>query len=235
MVDVRRTREIFGFDYCRLKQNDFKAQTINKINSMKINKLIILTLLTVAAGSCVQTKQHYRPNKPPKSVNGDKKWCNGETIRYYSDGVTVQERAMFKNCFVRQRITYFTDGNVEWERNFDENGKPHGAEKKYQWETGMLKTHLNYEHGIQTGLQVRYVASNAGDFIETYYCNEKGQIDGDYSETFAIDNTMKVRGQYANGKKYGIWIFGSQTDGVYDGIYKTEIYNNGILMETKNF
>jgi antitoxin component YwqK of YwqJK toxin-antitoxin module len=135
----------------------------------------------------------------------------------------------FKNGEVIKRITYFTDGKVEMERNFDENGKQHGVEKKYDWEDGSLKTELNYVHGKQVGKQVRYMSSNAGNFIETSNFNEAGQKDGDYSEIFVEKKNIKAKGQYVKDKKNGKWTYGYENG----FLYKEEIYDNGKLIDTK--
>ncbi|GHV56292.1 hypothetical protein FACS1894182_02540 [Bacteroidia bacterium] len=135
----------------------------------------------------------------------------------------------YRNGNVIKRITYFTDGKVEMERNFDENGKQHGVEKKYDWETGALKTELNYVHGKQVGKQVRYMSSNAGNYIETSYFNEAGQKDGEYSEVFVDKNNIKAKGQYVKDKKHGKWIYGYENGKKY----KEETYENGQLTDSK--
>ena len=136
----------------------------------------------------------------------------------------------YKNGNVVKRFTYFSDGKVEMERNFDENGKQHGVEKKYDLETGKPKSELNYVHGKQVGKQVRYVSSTTGDFIETSYYNEAGQKDGEYSEVYVEgEKAVKVKGQYVKDKKHGKWVYG-------DGngrLYKEETYDNDRLMDTK--
>ena len=147
-----------------------------------------------------------------------------------TDG-SLQPTEEFKNGNVVKRITYFTDGNVEMERNFDENGKPNGIEKKYEWQTGKLKSELNYVHGKQVGKQVRYMTSTLDDYIETSYYNEAGQKDGEYTEVYTEAPQIKVKGQYVKDKKNGKWTYG-------DGngkIYKEETYDNGQLIDTKSF
>jgi antitoxin component YwqK of YwqJK toxin-antitoxin module len=133
----------------------------------------------------------------------------------------------YKAGQVIKRITYYTDGKVEMERNFDANGKQHGVEKKYDYEDGSLKSELNYVHGKQVGKQVRYMNSNAGNFIETSYYNEAGKKDGEYSEIYAKNKAIKIKGQYVNDQKNGKWVYG---DG--KSLYKEENYENGKLIET---
>jgi antitoxin component YwqK of YwqJK toxin-antitoxin module len=133
----------------------------------------------------------------------------------------------FKNGNLIKRITYFTDDKIEMERNFDENGKQHGVEKKYDWEDGSLKTELNYVHGKQAGKQVRYMNSNAGNYIETSFYNEAGQKDGEYSEIFVDKKTVKTKGWYVNDKKNGKWTYGYNNG----TIYKEETYENGKLID----
>jgi antitoxin component YwqK of YwqJK toxin-antitoxin module len=160
-----------------------------------------------------------------KYVNG-KKDSLWETNKEDGSRKPTEE---YKNGNVIKRITYFTDGKVEMERNFDENSKQHGVEKKYDWETGALKTELNYVHGKQVGKQIRYITSNAGNYIETAYYNETGQKDGEYSEIFVDKNNLKVKGQYVKDKKHGKWIYGYP----HGKQYKEETYENGQLIDTK--
>jgi antitoxin component YwqK of YwqJK toxin-antitoxin module len=135
----------------------------------------------------------------------------------------------YKDGEVIKRITYFTDGKVEMERNFDSNGKQHGVEKKYDWEDGSLKTELNYVHGKQVGKQIRYMNSNAGNYIETSNNNEAGQKDGEYAEIFVKEKNVKAKGQYVKDKKNGKWTYGYENG----FIYKEETYDNGKLIDTK--
>jgi len=136
----------------------------------------------------------------------------------------------FKNGNVVKRTTYYNDGSVEMERNFDEYGKQDGVEKKYEWQTGKLKSEFNYVHGKQVGKQVRYMASSLYDYIETSYYNEDGQKDGDYSEVYVKNNKIKVKGQYVKDKKNGKWIY--TNDGV-GAKYQEETYDNGKLIDSK--
>jgi antitoxin component YwqK of YwqJK toxin-antitoxin module len=134
----------------------------------------------------------------------------------------------FKEGEVIRRITYFTDGKIEMERNFDLNGKQHGVEKKYDWEDGSLKSELNYVHGKQIGKQVRYVSSNSGSFIETSYYNEAGQKEGEYTEIYTDNKNIKTKGQYLKGQKHGKWVYGYPRS-----LYKEETYDNGKLIDSK--
>jgi antitoxin component YwqK of YwqJK toxin-antitoxin module len=135
----------------------------------------------------------------------------------------------YKNGEVIKRITYFTDGKTEMERNFDADGKQHGAEKKYDWEDGALKSELNYVHGKQVGKQIRYMNSNDGNYIETAFYNETGLKDGEYSEIFINKTRVKAKGQYIKDKKHGKWVYG-YANGT---LYKEETYDEGKLLDTK--
>ena len=146
------------------------------------------------------------------------------------DGSLKQPTEEFKNGNVVKRFNYFSDGKLEMERNYDENGKQHGAEKKYDRETGKPKSELNYVHGKQVGKQVRYISSTAEDFIETVYYNDAGQKDGEYTEVYVEGKkAVKVKGQYVKDKKHGKWVYGSENG----ALYKEETYDNGQLIDTK--
>jgi antitoxin component YwqK of YwqJK toxin-antitoxin module len=160
-----------------------------------------------------------------KYIDGKK---DGVWTKNKPDG-SPQPTEEFKNDAVIKRITYFTNGKIEMERNFDADGKRHGAEKKYDWEDGALKSELNYVHGKQVGKQIRYMSSNAGNYIETAFYNEAGLKDGEYSEIFIDKNRVKAKGQYTKDKKHGKWVYGYGNG----TLYKEEIYDEGKLLDTK--
>ena len=164
--------------------------------------------------------------KKGKYVNGKKEGVWESRKR---DG-KLEPTEVYKNGNVIKRTTYFNDDTVEWERNFDENGKLHGIEKKFEYQTGKLKQEFNYVHGKQVGKQVRYMTSTMYDFIETCYYNEAGQKDGDYSEVYVkYAGIVKLKGQYVKDKKNGIWVYKDPNG----KITTEETYDNGRLIDTK--
>jgi antitoxin component YwqK of YwqJK toxin-antitoxin module len=160
-------------------------------------------------------------------VNGKKE---GLWVSYKKNGMPNPAEE-FNNGKIIKRITYYTDGKTEMESNFDENGKKHGAEKKYDWEDSSLRNEFNYVHGKQVGKQTRYMSSNQANFIESSMYNESGQKDGPYQETFVDTNKVKTKGQYIKDKKDGKWTY-SYLNGF---LYKEETYDNGKLVETRLF
>ncbi|MDL2290195.1 hypothetical protein LJB95_02190 [Paludibacteraceae bacterium OttesenSCG-928-F17] len=152
---------------------------------------------------------------------------DGVWKEYYSDN-EVKQAEEFKDGDLRKRTKYYTDGSIESEKEFL-NKKEHGIEKRYEWETNKLKTEKNYENGKQVGKQMQYYSSNVNDYIQISNYSKAGKMDGKYTETYAETNKMKVQGQYKEGKKVGVWKYGSK-----DGkITKEEKYEDGKLTETK--
>ena len=171
-----------------------------------------------------------RPNGDRKETgffkNGKK---DGLWTEYYSDEEPKQSDT-FVEGDLRKRVTYYTDGSVESERNFL-NKKEHGQEKHYKWDTKKLTTEKNYENGKQVGKQMQYYSSNQNDYIQLSNYSKNGKLDGKYTETYAETGKMKVEGVYKEGKKEGVWKYGT----LKGTVSKEEKYEAGKLTETKKF
>jgi len=170
-------------------------------------------------GEFAELNQDGTPKKRGFYKNGKKE---GEWDDFYSDGEKKQTE-QYKDDGLIKRITYYTNGNIEMERNFL-NGKENGIEKRYTLE-GDLKTEKNYVNGKQVDKQVQHYTSNLADYIQTSNYNESGKLDGDYSEIYTESGETKQKGKYKNGKKEGLWITGSPSGGKT----KEENYENNIL------
>ncbi|MDH6305578.1 antitoxin component YwqK of YwqJK toxin-antitoxin module [Parabacteroides sp. PH5-13] len=160
-----------------------------------------------------------------KYINGKK---DGLWESLHSDGSRKGGSETYKNGVVIRRVTYYTDGSIEMERNFNDQGKQHGIEKKYAYEGGHLTSEKNFVNGKQVGKQMRRVSSNNGSFFEYSNYNESGKKHGEYREVFEDNKKEKTKGQYVNDKKDGKWYYGNSL-----GFYKEEIYENGKLTESK--
>ena len=149
---------------------------------------------------------------------------------FKQDGSRKGNSETFKNGTVIKRITYYTDGSVEMERHFNDQGKQHGPEKKYAYDGGELTSEKSFVNGKQVGKQMRLVSSNQGSFHEYSVYNESGKKDGEYREVF-VEKGQKERakGQYVNDKKHGKWYLGNSL-----GFYKEETYDNGKLIDSKS-
>jgi antitoxin component YwqK of YwqJK toxin-antitoxin module len=154
-------------------------------------------------------------------VKGQK---NGTWETYKSDGI-IKLTEIFDNGSLTKKITYYTDGSVDTERNF-KNGKEDGIIKQYTWE-GELKSEKNYVNGKQVGKQMQHYSSNTGNFIQTSNYNENGMLDGEFQEVFVENNAIKTKGKYEKGRKVGKWVYGYAHQ-----LYKEETYENGKLVET---
>lgn len=192
--------------------------------------------------------EYYRKNKLTVVINFKNGYSEGEFIEYYpsgdikekgqyvkgqkngiwetlrSDGV-IKLTEVFDNGSLTKKISYYTDGKVDTERNF-KNGKEHGAIIQYTWE-GELKANKNYVNGKQIGKQIQHYSSNAGNYVQTSNYNENGMLDGEYSEVYAENGAVKLKGRYKKGRKIGKWIYGYKHQ-----LYKEETYEDGKLIET---
>ncbi len=190
----------------------------NKLNSYVTYKNGYLN------GECGELDYSGEPKETGNYKNGKK---DGKWYTYYS-GDEVKEMKEYKDDELRKTIEYFTDGSISSERNFL-NKKEHGAEKRYDWETGRLKTDKYYENGKPVGKQMQYYSSNRDDYIQVSNYSKDGKLHGKYTETYAETNKIKVEGQYKDGKKTGTWRYGTK-----DGkITKEEKYQDNKLIETK--
>lgn len=173
--------------------------------------------LEVFENGTVKTKGKY--------IDGQK---DGLWESFNKDGKRKGNSETYKNGKVIKRVTYYTDGSVEMERNFNDDGKIHGIEKKFAFDGGHLTSEKNYVNGKQVGKQMTRISSSQ-PFYEYSVYNKDGKKDGEYSEVYEDSKKIKVKGQYVNGEKNGKWVYG------YDsGLYKEEIYDNGKLVEKKD-
>ena len=157
--------------------------------------------------------------------NGKK---DGKWIKYY-DPETPKEIKVYQDNKLCQTKTYYTNGNLESERNFS-NGKEHGSYKRYTLE-GNLKMDENYENGKKVGKQIVYYTSNLSDYIETSNYSSLGKLDGEFSQVYTETKATKVKGQYTKGQKAGVWKYYSLSGKPI----KEELYENGVLKETRKF
>ena len=192
--------------------------------------------------------QYFDNNKKTIEMNYLNGYLDGEYIKYYSGGDvefkgrylkgqkhgkwetfksdgTIKLTEVFANDDMTKKITYYADGSVDRERNY-KNGKEHGIDKQYTSE-GKLKAENNYVNGKQVGAQMKFYASNAGNYIERCNYNAQGKLDGMFTETFEENGAVKKKGQYKDGRKVGRWTYG-----YLSGLYKEEEYKDGKLIET---
>lgn len=175
--------------------------------------------LEVYEDGTIKTKGNY--------IDGKK---DGLWESFKQDGSRKGASETFKNGTVIKKVTYYTDGSVEMERNFNDQGKQHGIEKKYAFDGGELTSEKNFVNGKQVGKQMRLVSSNQGSFYEYSVYNENGKKDGEFREVFVEKGQKeKTKGQYVNDKKHGKWYLGNSL-----GFYREETYENGKLVESKD-
>jgi antitoxin component YwqK of YwqJK toxin-antitoxin module len=139
----------------------------------------------------------------------------------------------YNNYQIKSYKEYHND-ILTWQENYDEYGKYHGTNNSiindnqnniYDIYTTMKKQ-TDYRHGIQNG-EVKLWDSNGDISLEAFYLN------GQYHGTIKLYNQKNLYQtiEYINGKKHGQLI----TYNINGQITKEEIYQNDILIETKNY
>lgn len=170
------------------------------------------------------------------------KYCDGETKTkgkyiagkkdarweyYKADGSRRKPTEEYQNGDLIKKITYYTNGNIETERNY-KNGKEDGTTKQFT-QDGELKSEKNYVNGKQVGRQMQHYTSSANNYIEISNYSTDGKKDGEYSENYTETKTLKTKGQYLKGQKHGKWI----TSDISGNLVKEEEYNNGKITGSK--
>jgi len=151
---------------------------------------------------------------------------DGEWTTYGSDE-NKKETEVFKDGSVIKRISYYTNGNIDSERNY-KNGKEDGVSKQYTLD-GTLKSEKNYVNGKQVGRQMQYYTSNQADYIQISNYSANGKKEGEFIETFVDTDNIKQKGNYVNDQKDGLWLTGT----LRGADMKEETYKNGVLQNSK--
>lgn len=164
-----------------------------------------------------------------KHIDGKKE---GLWELFKADGARKGDAETYKNGVVIKRVSYFTDGKVKMEREYNEQGKQHGAEREYAYEGGELVNEKNFVNGKQVGKQVRLISSNNGQFREHSVYNEAGKKHGEFREVYIDKRGERTKGQYVDDKKHGKWIKRWYA-GSTPGVHMEETYDNGRLIDSK--
>ena len=157
-------------------------------------------------------------------ANFKKGYANGDWTRYWYndveqkgsfkngkyDGLYVELKGgghneyTFKNGVMQHFISKYSNGQLEQERNYDENGKIHGEIIVYD-EKGNIIRKNNYLHGELDGPQMK----REGNYTETYTMKNDKKT-GEYCLTYSNGNIGR-KGMYDdNGKETGKWYFGRE-------------------------
>lgn len=103
---------------------------------------------------------------------------HGEWI-YFSSNGNKREMEVYVDDSMTKRVTYYTSGQVEQERNFKQ-GKEDGVSKAFTNE-GKMKYERTFVNGKQIGKERSLISSSIGDYFITCNYNDKGNKDGDYT------------------------------------------------------
>jgi len=158
-------------------------------------------------------------------LNGKKE---GTWDTYGSEG-NKKQTEIYKDGGLEKKITYYTNGNIDAERNY-KNGKENGIVRQYTLD-GTLKAEKNYINGKQVGKQMQYYTSNVADYIETSNYSVEGKKDGEFIQVYANSKNIKTKGQYVNGQKDGKWVYNNEKG----KLLKEELYENGVQKNSKTF
>ncbi len=183
-------------------------------------------------GGKVKASGYYKNGKR------DEKW-----IRYYPNGKKSEEGYFDKGFKSNIWMTYFESGKMSWKGNYFKNMR--AGVWRYFYEDGKLKGMTRYrvktqkiakkpKSGVKRGIsvgaykEITYTISPADSLVE-YYPNGKlrtriiygheGGLTGSYA-MYYDDGTIKVRGQYLDGKKTGTWEYFCSSGALF---YKTEL------------
>ena len=149
----------------------------------------------------------YKYNKLAEECMYDNGILNGPSKEYYPDGSVKSSRTFVKGKPDGKFLQYGANGKVESEVNY-KNGVQDGPEIRYDSD-GNVRSQSNYAAGKASGKEVKNISSNTGDYVQTATYNKEGKYDGEYSEIFT-NGKVKVKGQYINGKKNGVWEYGKK-------------------------
>lgn len=141
---------------------------------------------------------------------------------FKKDGNRSKPTEGYSNGDLVKKITYYTNGNIDSEKNF-KNGREDGVSKTYQ-QDGTPKSEKNYVNGKQVGKQIQYYYSNRYNYIETSNYSDKGKLEGEFLEVYAETKKPKTKGQYTNSQKDGKWEYYSITG----KLEKDEIFDKGV-------
>jgi len=151
--------------------------------------------------------KNYKNNKLAEEYTYDNGILNGSYKEYYPDGSVKASRNFVQGKPEGKFLQYGSNGKIESEVNY-KNGEQDGPEIRYDIE-GNIRSQSNYAAGKASGKEVKNISSNTGDYIQTATYNKEGKYDGEYSEIFT-NGKVKVKGQYMNGKKNGVWEYGKK-------------------------
>lgn len=124
-------------------------------------------------GECLEVYENGTIKTKGNYINGKK---DGLWESFKPDGTRKGNSETYKNGTVIKRVTYYTDGSVEYERNYNEQGKQDGPEKKYAYDGGALISEKNFVNGKQVGKQMRLITSNQGNYFEYSTYDENGKL-----------------------------------------------------------
>ncbi|MDR2563165.1 MAG: hypothetical protein LBC98_04405 [Prevotellaceae bacterium] len=143
---------------------------------------------------------------------------------YRPDGNLREVREFKEDKACGKWKTFYPDGKPESEKSYKE-GLDEGVDRKYD-ENGKLRRDIKYVAGKKVGKAFEIVSNSKGEVSITAYYDKNGRRDGDYCELFS-DGSVREKGKYVNGKKQGLWVYGSPNGGKLC----EEKYKDGMLIE----
>ena len=120
-----------------------------------------------------------------------------------------------QNNKLRKETQYYNNGQLEYKRNFNEEGQRHGKETWY-YENGQKQIVRYWENGEQNGTETQYFDNGIIDTVTNY----KNDIrDGEFF-TYRIDGSLYRKCFYVQSYKHGKEYY---------------YFDNGTIREERNF
>jgi antitoxin component YwqK of YwqJK toxin-antitoxin module len=125
---------------------------------------------------------------------------DGWYVLYSNNGRIEMEQIFVNGKLDGFKKTYYPNGKNQ-EEGFYKNDKRHGAAKWF-FEDGKISLEYNYVDGKLEGLQ-RSFHKNGNLNSETNY--RDNLMNGKHIEYFEDGQKVKIKGEYLNDKKNGVW------------------------------
>ncbi len=129
---------------------------------------------------------------------------DGKVYEYGSNGLENKYPGVstVRNGVMQHYISYFSNGQIEKERFYDENGQFHGEMITYNKEGKVIGIE-NYQHGYQNGKSM--LEDSQGYKTTSEYT--RGKITGEYCRFYPNGNIQKKGTYDENGKRCGEWVY----------------------------
>ncbi|UOQ72433.1 tetratricopeptide repeat protein [Hymenobacter cellulosilyticus] len=186
-----------------VKSNKARVTKMAEVVGVALNELRV-TQLVQRGGKLTPVKGWYNDEGNLVGLGDGEEDAKKATFRgpwlFLDDVGTPEEEGVFSAAGVRNGTwkSFFPDGKVRLVKNYDAEGKLHGAYLEYH-DNGTLSIEGNYVHGEPEGVAKLYRYCGSVYEARPY---QKGEIDGE-TVYLAADGKTEGRTAYRAGKKEG--------------------------------